>query len=634
MESKRVLIVEPDSAFALSLASVYRGEGCATAVAASAAEAEREIQARFPDLVVARAELHDLSGFSLCGRLRRDHPGLPVVIFSSESTPEALAEHARTPSAANAYLVMPLDTAALARVSRDLLAVPEPTEVDADALVEELPPVEVRFGEEAPPAPAGPLPPPMPRRERRSAITDEDRVFLERVFQTVADRRADLVAESRRRRPPPPRQLLATPEGRLSLLREDLKVREAQIARLSQIWEARERELFQVDDRLHEKEVEIQALKLQTDELLRKLADARDHFLVKEREHGASVEGLLLEKFSQEKELIEVVAAKERRVNELEREVRLRDDDLAKRKVALDAAVDEIGRLERRGAADRERAEARERELTASLGARETELGAAQKGLLDARALAAEQAQALRAELEGTARALAGVEAELAASREREAASAERGRELEATLAAREAEAEREREAARSAADALQARIDEREEAIRGREERIGALEEEGRRTREAARTREEDLLRENRDHLVHVGQLEREAEAAAAEAAEREGELRALAQRSAEEAAAARAGREADAAVWAQRAREWEARLAEAEGRLVEERRRAQDDLAQREAARAQEALRWQATVQEAARRIEAMQRELARRASVQASPVEAPSGRDPERK
>jgi len=632
MESKRVLIVEPDSAFALSLASVYRAEGCATAVAASAADAERELQARLPDLVVARAELPDLSGFSLCGRIRRDHPGLPVVIFSSESTPEALAEHARTPSAANAYLVMPLDTAALARVSRDLLAVPEPTEVDADALVEELPTVEVRLGEEAAPAPAGPLPPPMPRRERRGAITDEDRVFLVRVFQTVADRRADLVAESRRRRPPPPRQLLATPEGRLSLLREDLKAREAQIARLAQIWEARERELFQVDDRLHEKEVEIQALKLQTDELLRKLADARDQFIAKEREHGASVEGLLLEKFSQEKDLIEVVAAKERRVNELEREVRLRDDDLAKRKVALDAAVDEIGRLERRGSADREHAEARERELTASLGARETELGAAQKGLLDARALAAEQAQALRAELDGTARALAGVEAELAASREREAASAERGRELEAQLAAREAEAEREREAARIAAEALQARIDQREETIRDREERIAALEEEGRRARESARAREEDLVRENRDHLVHVGQLEREAEAAAAEAAEREAEMRALGQRASDEAAAARAGREADAAAWAQRAREWEARLARAEGRLVEERQRAQDEMARREAARAQEAQRWQATVQEAARRIENMQRELVRRAAPSPAGPGPPAGREPD--
>ncbi len=42
------------------------------------------------------------------------------------------------------------------------------------------------------------------------------------------------------------------------------------------------------------------------DDLLHRLASARDLFLQKEREYGASVDGLLLEKFSQEKELIEV----------------------------------------------------------------------------------------------------------------------------------------------------------------------------------------------------------------------------------------------------------------------------------------------------------------------------------------
>jgi len=575
-----VLIVEPDSAFALSLASVYRGEGCTTAVAASASEGEREIASRLPDLAVVRAELPDLSGFSLCGRLRRDRPGLPVVLFSSESGPEALAEHARTPSAANAYLAMPLDTAALVRVSRELLASPAPLEVADDALLEDSGAVEVRPGAPrvaAAAEPELPHPPPVPRRVRRSVVTDEDRLFVERTFRTIADRRADLVAESHRRRPPPPRQLLATPEGRLSLLREDLKAREAQIARLAEIWETREQELAHVDERLHEKEVEIQGHRLQSQELLGKLAAARDAFVKKEREHGASIEGLLLEKFSQEKDLIEVVAAKERRINELEREVRLRDDDLARRKVALDAAVEEIARLERQLAADRERAEGRERERAAQLGARETELGAAQKSLAEFRAEAAEQQRAARAQLEALGAAQGGMETELAAAREREAATAARVAELEAAATAREAEADRERAAARQAVAALQARIDDREEAIREREGRLSRLEEEARRQREAARIREEDLAREVQDHLTQIGALERETEQAAHEA---------------------------------------ESRLAEAEQRLEEARRAGAEELQRREAARFQEAARHQAVVQDAARRIDALQRELARRA------------------
>ena len=46
MTTPRVLIVEPDSAFALSLAAVVRDEGWTSAVAGSAAEAELEIASR------------------------------------------------------------------------------------------------------------------------------------------------------------------------------------------------------------------------------------------------------------------------------------------------------------------------------------------------------------------------------------------------------------------------------------------------------------------------------------------------------------------------------------------------------------------------------------------------------------
>ena len=120
MESpKRVLIVEPDHTFALSLASLFREDGCVTPVAASAAEAEREIAARRPDLCVIRAELPDLSGFSLCAHLRHEPATarLPLVLYSSETPAESLAEHARTPWAANGYLAMPLDTEALSRLA-------------------------------------------------------------------------------------------------------------------------------------------------------------------------------------------------------------------------------------------------------------------------------------------------------------------------------------------------------------------------------------------------------------------------------------------------------------------------------------------------------------------------------------
>jgi ParB family chromosome partitioning protein len=399
MEPKRVLIVEPDGAFALSLASLYREEGCTTAVAASAAEAELEIVTRRPDLVVVRAELPDLSGFSLCARFRHDRATaqLPVVLYSSETPPESLAEHARTPWAANGYLAMPLDTAALRVLSARILAAAEPVESADDAVLEE---VEVAFVDEAgeavvegagaaeasEKAPAQEQPPPVPRREPRSSLTEDDRLFVGRVFQSISERRDELAAEAGRRRPPPRRDLLQSPEGRQQLLREDLKWREAQIARLAEIWEIRERELSTFDERMHARDVDVQGLKLQVDDLMRRLAEARDLFVRKEREFGASIDGLLLEKFGQEKELIEVVAANERRNHELERELRRREDDLAQRKLALTEAQDEITRLERQGRAEVERSGVREAELQAEIARRTEEVSAAGKALSEAEA--------------------------------------------------------------------------------------------------------------------------------------------------------------------------------------------------------------------------------------------------------
>src|SRR5512141_2339727 len=134
---KRVPIVEPDHGFALALASLFHDDGCVTRTAGSAAEAELEIATRRPHLCVVRAELGDLSGFSLCAQLRHDPvtASLAVVLYSSDTPPESLAEHARTPWAANGYLAVPLDTAALRMLAERILAAAEPVESADDAVV-------------------------------------------------------------------------------------------------------------------------------------------------------------------------------------------------------------------------------------------------------------------------------------------------------------------------------------------------------------------------------------------------------------------------------------------------------------------------------------------------------------------
>jgi len=454
MDTKRLLIVEPDEPFALSLASLFQGDGFATSLARSAAEAERAVGERVPDLLVLRAELPDVSGFALAGRLRRtpDAAGVPIILVSSEAAPEAFAEHARTGAAADGYLSMPLDTEALTALARRLLEAGTAEPADDAVLADGADPaVEVPMGRPAEPRRSQePAPPPVPQRPKRQSLTDEDRLFLDRTFRSVSDRRQALILESYRRRPPPRRDLFSSQEGRLALIREELKEREAQIARLSELWEVRDREVATADERVHNKDVELQGIKLQAEEMARKLAAARELLLQRDREHGASIQDLLLEKFSQEKELIEVVASSERRIHELQREVRLRDDDLAQRKLALESAAEEAARLEQRLHEAQERAEARQSELAREIARREEDL-------------------------QGVGRELAQARSALeAAWRERDEVQA----------------------AARSAAEAFQARVNERESALREREDRLAREGEERRRLEEVLRRREEELAR------------------------------------------------------------------------------------------------------------------------------------------
>jgi ParB family chromosome partitioning protein len=383
MEPRRVLIVESQNEFALSLASVLREQGYTTALAQTGAEAQREIEKRRPDLVVLRAELPDMSGFSLCGQLKKQRDPVQIVLVSSDAA-DAFAQHQAGPTPADGYLAIPFGMEELSTVVDRLLIPTAPIVSDDSDLDQSL---DQSLGLAPAPekaAPAAPVeapkgPPKLPKRERRSALTDDDRQFLERVFGSIADRKAELLAEAKSatRRPPPRRELLASPEGKLTLLREEVKTREAQIARVSEIWGARERELLSVEDRLHDKDVESQGLKMQIDDLLRRFQEAQEAFVQKEREHGATVDDLLLQRFSSEKDLIEVVAAKEKDINALRRELNHRDDELARRAVELETAHEQYGQLEKQTQLETLQAEVREKQLHGSIARREVEIDGA-----------------------------------------------------------------------------------------------------------------------------------------------------------------------------------------------------------------------------------------------------------------
>ena len=121
---RRVLIVESQNEFALGMASVLRSAGFQTATAENAADAQRELELRRPDLVVLRAELPDQSGFVLCGQIKKGRFGqnLPVLLLSSDVGQEGLAQHSQGPNAADGYLTIPFEMGELAELTHGIMS--------------------------------------------------------------------------------------------------------------------------------------------------------------------------------------------------------------------------------------------------------------------------------------------------------------------------------------------------------------------------------------------------------------------------------------------------------------------------------------------------------------------------------
>jgi len=567
---RRVLIVENQNDFALSMASVLKGAGYQTALAEDGAEAQRELEKRRPDLVVLRAELPDQSGFVLCGHIKRGKFGhnLPVLLLTSEVGEEGLAQHAKSSNAADGYLSIPFEMGELLQLAAAIAPAPVNAERDEldlsiDSALDGTPHAAGDGNpEQASPTPpplrtAGPAGPPrLPKRERRSAITEEDRSFLDRAFQSIADRKAELLAESRQlKRPTPRRDLMSSPEGKVQILREELKVREAQVARISEIWAVRERELLSVEDRLHEKDVEVQGLKMQVDDLARRFNDLQQSMTQKEREHGATVDDLLLQRFANEKDLIEVVAAKEKEINILRQELSARSDDLSQRTSELEGLRSEHQELEKQFRVATLEFEVKDQKLSDDLKGRAAEIASLTSDLESTRSQLAEaisdrDARQLRWEEESRTlgeqlerqreerdASVRGLEGRLGEALKRSASAEEEIQRLQSDRIDLETRSQRqietlEKELLDTQAGREQLRADrdrialESADRVAEKDAKILGLEQEIASAIERHDKLEADLNAQIQQKLEQLGELEGEVEASRAQLADREQEL------------------------------------------------------------------------------------------------------------
>jgi DNA-binding response OmpR family regulator/chromosome segregation ATPase len=178
--SFHVLLVEPDAGLADEIRRAFAPLGISITAVQAGEPALEHCKTTPPDLILLAAELPDMSGFSVCNRLKRAAASVPLVLYTGEATDAAIEAHRATRTRADEYLKKPFELADLLARAAGLLHADQP----------------------GPPPP--PVPPAAPRPDGRRP-TGEQPPVLQRVDSgQVAAKGLAAALEAARAGPPPP----------------------------------------------------------------------------------------------------------------------------------------------------------------------------------------------------------------------------------------------------------------------------------------------------------------------------------------------------------------------------------------------------------------------------------------------
>ncbi|MCK6552064.1 response regulator, partial [Myxococcota bacterium] len=115
-----VLIIDAEEEFANSLAEALRRVGVEPSVTGDGKVGLDLARINVPSAIVLCVELPRMSGYSICAKLKKDNAlkGVPLVITSSEATPETFEHHKKLKTRAEEYLKKPFDPAELVDLLR------------------------------------------------------------------------------------------------------------------------------------------------------------------------------------------------------------------------------------------------------------------------------------------------------------------------------------------------------------------------------------------------------------------------------------------------------------------------------------------------------------------------------------
>ncbi|MBI4817000.1 MAG: response regulator [Deltaproteobacteria bacterium] len=149
-----VLIIDQDEEFASQLEEVLQGVGLEVSLTNDGKKGMDLAMATPPAAIILCVELQKMSGYSVCAKIKKDNAlkAVPVIITSSEATPEVFEQHKKLKSRAEEYLKKPFPPAMLIEVLKnyigDLMVQPHSEEAAVD-IVEANDPVE--FEDSTPP---------------------------------------------------------------------------------------------------------------------------------------------------------------------------------------------------------------------------------------------------------------------------------------------------------------------------------------------------------------------------------------------------------------------------------------------------------------------------------------------------
>lgn len=127
MERRCILLIESDQQYINYISYELSRYNFDVEVASDGNDGLHKARTRQPDLILLCVELPNMSGYSICNKLKKnsDLKRIPLIIMSSEANEETFDQHRKLKTRADDYLFKPFEMADLARKVDALIGLPQ-----------------------------------------------------------------------------------------------------------------------------------------------------------------------------------------------------------------------------------------------------------------------------------------------------------------------------------------------------------------------------------------------------------------------------------------------------------------------------------------------------------------------------